>query len=157
MEIVSAWKTDDLQIEADAIRFWQSEVRLPSDVDPTVRAKELVTVAYYGTELTGLMTAEISKLNDHGYCFAFFRVAVSAHWRQMLISNRLKKEGLDVLEDWAFHHPEANLSGLMTTYEAPEYRVRKSKGVSNNIDLTLIDYNDIGDEVRVLWFKHFRV
>lgn len=159
VELVPAWKRNDDKISKDAIEFWQNLRVLPPGVTPEQRVSELCAVAYAGDKLIGISTVSLSQLAMVRCRVGFFRCSVNpAHiYRRMAL--RLTKYSRELLEQWSKSNPDEKVLGMATVLENPNFDLLGTRPVwrYGGADLTLIGYNELGQQVRLGWFDHARL
>lgn len=154
LEIRTAWKREDAELEQEAISFWENVVRLPTGTDPKKRAKELLTCAFADNVLVGLSTAEVMKIDQVRHNFAFHRIAIAREFRRQELMRRLVRANFSILAAWSVANPEAKLAGLATVFEAAEINAVKRPAVTEAPGLALVGFNQNGQQVRIRWFDH---
>lgn len=151
-----AWRLGDAAIERDAIDFWTRTGILPAGVTPQQRARELVAVAYREGRMVGVLTAKVGRLDQVRARLAFIRAAVGPEHRRGHISLVLYLYARDLLERWSAEHPEERLAGLGAFVEGRELAERARRG-NGPTRLGLIGFMPDGRQIRVCWFRDFRL
>jgi hypothetical protein len=151
-----AWRLDDQAIERDAVDFWTRTGILPPDVTPQQRAKELVAVAYKDSRIVGVLTAQVGRLAQVRARLAFVRGAVDPEHRRGHIGLVLFLYARDLLERWSADHPKERLAGLGAFVESKELAERAKRG-NGPTRLGLIGFTPDGRQIRVCWFRDFRL
>jgi hypothetical protein len=155
LEIVSAWRLNNENIERQAIQFWNSLKILPPGVDAAGRAKELVAVARLNAELAGVATAAIEEVPMVRSRFAMFRCSVAPEHRRSRIAAELIVYSKRVLEEWSLEHPEENVKGMGIILEAQIDRANEPLWARSG--LTLAGFTPRGQQIRLAWFAHARI
>jgi hypothetical protein len=155
LEITSAWRLNDNNIERQAIQFWDTLKILPPGIEPEARAKELVAVARLGGELAGVATAAIEDLPFVRSRFAMFRAAVAPQHRRSHIAYEILIYSRQVLERWSREHPDQNVKGMGVVLEAQLLRANEPIWPENG--LTLVGFTPLGQQIRLAWFDHARI
>lgn len=151
-----AWGLDDPVIVRDAKELWlRLGVLRPQGVDQ--RVSELCAAAYVGNTMVGVSTAYLADLAILKSRFAFFRCAVSTEHRRQWVSYRLAPYSRDVLEKWSLANPDEKIMGMAAVIEGGNYKERQREPVWPRSTLNVVGYNELGDQIRVAWFKHARV
>jgi len=151
-----AWRLDDEEIERDAVDFWTRTDILPPDVTAQERARELVAVAYKEGRTVGVLTAHVGRLAQVRARLAFVRGAVDPEYRRGHIGLVLYLYGRDLLERWSAEHPEERLAGVGAFVESKELSERARRG-NGPTRLGLIGFMPDGRQIRVCWFRDFRL
>jgi len=146
-----AWRLEDAAIERDAIDFWTR-----TDVTPQERARELVAVAYKEGRIVGVITAKLGRLAQVRARLAFLRSAVDLEHRRSHIGLVLYLYVRDLLERWSAEHPEERLAGLGAFIESKELAERSRRG-NGPTRMGLIGFTPDGRQIRVCWFREFRL
>jgi hypothetical protein len=157
LEIRTAWRLDDPQIEADAIEFWTRLGLLPAAIPPEQRVKELVAAAYRGGRLIAVSTAAIEWFDHLRARFAVLRGATDPEHRRSRAQLALAVPSRQALERWALDHPEEKLAGGLAFVNAAEWGDFAKMPVWPESELTFIGHASDGRQVRVAWFDHYRV
>lgn len=148
-----AWKLENAQFERDAIEMWTETGRLLPGVSAQARSKELAAVAYSGSRLVGISTAQVLMHEPLRQRFAFMR---------LLIRPEAEKSGLvvpltflfrETLRQWSIDNPQAEVAGYAAVIANHGYGARPVL----NAGLTLVGYTDKGSQIRVHWWDHFRL
>jgi hypothetical protein len=155
LEIVSAWRLDNQNIEREAIQFWNSLKILPPGVDPAARAKELVAVAHLNNELAGVATAAIEDVPLVRSRFAMFRCSVAPAHRRSRVGAELMVASKRILEQWSLEHPDEGVKGMGIVLEAQIDRANEP--VWPRSGLTLAGFTAQGQQIRLAWFAHARI
>jgi hypothetical protein len=155
LEIVSAWRLNNENIERQAIEFWNSLKILPAGVDAGARAKELVAVAHLNGAVAGVATASIEDLAFVRSRFAMFRCAVAPEHRRSRIAAELTVYSKNLLERWSLEHPDQDVKGMGILLEAQIDRA--SEPVWQRSGLTLAGFSPRGQQIRLAWFSHARI
>ncbi|NQU38050.1 MAG: hypothetical protein HQ526_10720 [Actinobacteria bacterium] len=121
IDLRSCWQRPDSQIHADAVAFWASQQLLPEDVDPLMRAKELIAVAYSGDRLVGVTTGVVGPLAQLRRDFVFLRCSVDANARRSGIAYQLTDHAIQALAGWAHTDPGNQVAGVAAIVESPEH------------------------------------
>ena len=154
--ITPVWRSNDQNIERQAIQFWQSQQILPPGVSAEGRAKELCAVAHRNGELAGVATASIDELAPLRARFAMFRCSVALQHRRSHVGYDLLLFSRRLLEEWARAHPEENVKGMGIVLEA-QIGDHAAEPVWPQTGLTIVGYAPNGRQIRVAWFAHARV
>jgi hypothetical protein len=151
-----AWRLGDLGIERDAVDFWTRAGILPAGVTPRERARELVAVVCKEDRLVGVLTAQVGRLAQVRARLAFVRGTVDPEYRRSHIGLVMLLYGRDLLERWSAAHPDERLAGIGAFVESKELseRARKPNGPTR---MGLIGYTPDGRQIRVCWFRDFRL
>jgi hypothetical protein len=152
-----AWRRDDPEIEADAIAFWNRLGILPPGVAPEARAKELAVAAYRDGRLIGVSTATLDRLDFLRARFAMLRAAVDPEYRRSRAAFGLALATRAVIERWSMEHPEERVAGLAAIIESPDLVARQKEPFWPNTKFGLVGYTREGRQIRVSWFKDFRL
>lgn len=147
------WHRQDRSAMNDAIAMWKREGILPADTSPERRAEEMVIAIYAGDEIAGCLTADIQILPRMREKFAFCRSFIAPAWRGKRLTDRLMIDGHEELCRWSKAHPGEKLAGCAAIYEN---RVLGNNPVEPS-GLCLIGYTPQGQQLRVLWFDHYRL
>ena len=151
-----AWRRDDPQIEDDAIAFWNRLGILPPGVRPEDRAKELIAAAYRDGRLVAVTTATIDRIERLRARMAIIRGATDPDFRRSHAQLALAVPSREALQNWALEHPEERLAGLIGLVEPAEWGEFARLPVWPGSGLALAGYDNLGRQVRVSWFEHFR-
>ena len=151
-----AWRRDDAEIEADAIAMWRRNDLLPDDVDPAVRAKELIAASYKDGRLAAVATATIAEIDFLRARFAIIRGATDARFRRSHAQLSLSVPSREALWSWAREHPEEKLAGAIVFVDRSEWGDFTRLPVWPESELELVGYDQHGRQIRVRWFEDFR-
>ncbi|MEA3015069.1 MAG: hypothetical protein QOD42_3614 [Sphingomonadales bacterium] len=151
-----AWRLGDEAIERDAIDFWTRTGILPAGVTPQERARELVAVVYKEGSMIGVLTAQVGRLAQVRARLAFVRGAVDPEYRRGHIGLVMYLYARDLLERWSAAHPEERLAGVGAFVESNELSERAKSG-NGPTRLGLIGFTPDGRQIRVCWFRDFRL
>ncbi len=154
LEIRTAWKRENADLEREAISFWENVVQLPGAADLKERAKELLAVAFADNVLVGISTAEIMRIDQIRHDFAFHRIAIAPEFRRQELMRRLVRANYSILAAWSLTNPEAKLAGLATVFEAAEINAVKRPPITEAPGLVLVGFNQNSQQVRIRWFDH---
>lgn len=151
-----AWRRGDPAIEADAVDFWTRLGLLPAGVAPEDRASELIAAAYGGERLAAVATATIEWMGPFGVNLAVIRGATDPEFRRSRAQLALAAPSREALIGWSKAHPEQRLAGAIAFVEAGEWGDFARVPVWPGSGLALAGYDDLGRQVRIAWFEHFR-
>jgi hypothetical protein len=157
VEFVPAWKRNDDKIGNDAIQFWRDLGVLPAGVTPEQRVTELCAAAYAGDELIGVSTVSLGQLPPVRCRVGFFRCSVNPAQIHRRIAWRLVKYSRELLEQWSKTNPGEKVLGMAAVLENPNFDLLGTRPVWRGSDLTLIGYNQLGQQIRLAWFDHARM
>lgn len=152
-----AWRRDDRKIEADAIAFWKRLKLLPPDVDPAMRAKELIAVVYKDDDIVGVHSATISYLEQVKSRLAMLRSAVDPACRRSRVSMALTLYSRALLETWSRDNPGERLGGLGAIIESRELAERGKEPYWPQTRFLLAGFLPDGRQLRISWFEDFRL
>ena len=155
LEITSAWRLNNENIERQAIQFWKTLQVLPPGVEPAFRAKQLVAIAQLAGELVAVSTATIEEVKAVRSRFAMFRTLVAPEHRRSRVASEMTVYAKHLLERWSLEHPEEDVKGMAIILEAPLSRANEP--VWQRSGLTLVGYTPAGHQVRLAWFEHARI
>jgi hypothetical protein len=155
LEIASAWRLNNDNVEREAIQFWNRLMILPAGVDAAARAKELVAVAHLNGEVAGVATASIEDLAFVRSRFAMFRCAVAPEHRRSRIAAELTVYSKNLLERWSLEHPDEDVKGMGILLEAQIDRANQP--VWQRSGLTVAGFTPRGQQIRLAWFSHARI
>jgi hypothetical protein len=155
------WRSATAGMRADAKALWTRLGILPSGVDADKRADELCAVAYQGTELVGVSTAGIARIESLRQKFAMVRVLVIPRFRSYLMSWKLSGIAYDGLQAWSQSNPHEQVMGMGSVIENEGVNAMRSPpfwplrpGDPPRSGSVLIGYTDKNEQVRVAWFDH---
>jgi hypothetical protein len=151
-----AWRRGDPAIEADAVDFWNRLGLLPPGVRPEDRASELIAAAYSGDRLVAVATATIEWIAPFGVNLAVIRGATDPEFRRSRAQLALAAPSRAALIDWSMAHPEERLAGAIAFVEGGEWGDFAKVPVWPGSGLAHAGYDDLGRQVRIAWFEHFR-
>jgi hypothetical protein len=151
-----AWRRDDPEIVADAIDFWARNDLLPPGVDPAHRAGELIAAAYKDGRLASVATATIERIDQLRARFAVIRGATDREFRRSHAQLALAAPSREALRSWAVAHPDEKVAGAVAFVEAREWGDFARLPIWPESGLSLAGYDQLGRQVRVRWFDHFR-
>jgi hypothetical protein len=157
VEFVSVWKRNDEKIGKDAIAFWRDLRVLPPGVAPEQRVGELCAAAYAGDKLIGVSTVSLGQLPTVRCRVGFFRCSVNPAHIHRRIAWRLLKYSRELLEQWSKCHPNEKVLGMAAILENPNFDLLGTRPIWRGSDLTLIGYNQLGQQIRLAWFDHARM
>jgi hypothetical protein len=157
VELVPVWKRNDNKIGKDAIEFWRNLGVLPRGVSPEQRVSELCAAAYAGDELIGVSTVSLGQLAPVRCRVGFFRCSVKPAHIHRRIAWRLAKYSRDLLEQWSKSNPDEKVLGMAAILENPNFDLLGTRPIWRRADLTLIGYNQLGQQIRLAWFDHARM
>lgn len=149
-----AWQKNDPELERLAKEFWSGhDVRLPKNVSPDNRARELCVVAYHDGRTVGVSTATIERIPQFRSRMAVYRCSVSLAFRRTPLSWRITEYSQSVLERWSLENPGQKVMGLLAVMQNRELVVRYPQvfGVAN---MVFAGFDPAGYPIRVAWFKH---
>ena len=150
-----AWRLGDEKIVQDAKEFWRAQdVMGPEDMER--RASQLVTVAYAGEKIIGVLTARLMDLDILRARFAMFRALVAPEWRRRTVAYQLTASARDLLEQWSLDNPQEKIVGMVAAIQADEFKERRHSPTvpEFGLNFNLIGYTEAGEQIRVIWFKH---
>lgn len=153
IKYVKTWQKNDARIEQDVLQAWKDHNILPTGAAPLQRVKEVCVVAYDGDKIAGISTMELVEYPPLRQRFGFFRAFTLPDYGRQDIARHLAVHCRDVLCQWSLDHPRAKIAGMMAIYQAKGLG-HKPVGFSG---LTLIGYNSLGHQVRVIWFDHAEI
>jgi len=153
VEMRVAWRRNDLEIERDAIGFWQRLGNLPTDTAPEERAKEVVLAAYHEGRLVGVTTAEVGIVPQVRARLAMLRGSVDPAYRRTGIGLAMYPRALDALEEWAAANPDEAVKGVGGIIEAPELADLQRVPYWPQVRNGLIGFTPDGRQIRVRWFR----
>lgn len=151
-----AWRRDDPGIEADAIAMWTRLGVLPADAEPEKRAKQLVSAVYIGGELAAVATAvpeEISFLRARMFVI---RGMTAPEFRRSHAQIALAGPSMTTLAEWAKANPEEKIAGMIGFVKPGAWGEAARMPVGPFYGWQLVAYTHDGQQVRVVWFDHFR-
>ncbi|MES1991164.1 MAG: hypothetical protein V4441_09465 [Pseudomonadota bacterium] len=151
---VEAWRKNDPQLEADAMRAWSTAGILPKSDGPEIRVKQLALVAYVDGNLAGLSTLNVRRYEPLKQQFAFMRGFVMPEFRMHEVGRDMMAETLKMIEQWAFEHQDEQIAGMMAVVQIPGVG---KEPTGWKIKATLISYVNGNQQLRLKWFDHFRV
>jgi len=151
-----AWRRDDPVIAADAIDFWTRNDLLPPGVDPGGRARELIAAAYKDGSLAAVSTATIERIDQLRARFAVIRGATDKAFRRSHAQLALAVPSHEALCSWAVAHPDEKVAGAIAFVDAREWGDFARLPIWPESNLSLAGYDQLGRQVRVRWFDHFR-
>lgn len=149
-----AWRKFDRNLERDATEFWRaSGKRLPANVQPEERARELCAVAYRDERPVGVSTATLEMVPQFRCRMAVYRCSVTIGLRRTPLSWRITEYSQVVLERWSLEHPDEKVMGLYAVMQSRELVTRYPQvfGVAN---MLFAGFTPVGFPIRVCWFKH---
>jgi len=150
----AAWRKADSEIERDAKEFWRGGgVRLPRDVNPDERARELCAIAYHDDRTVGVSTATIELVQQFRCRMAVYRCAVTLGLRHTPLSWQITEYSQQVLQQWSLENPHENVMGLMAIIQSRELVTRYPQ-VFAPANMVFTGFNRSGFPIRVAWFKH---
>jgi hypothetical protein len=156
VKLVPAWKRDNGKIGKDAVDFWRHLQVLPPGVSPEQRVNELCAAAYAGDELIGVSTVSLGQLAPVRCRVGFFRCSVNPAHIHRRIAWRLAKYSRELLEQWSKSNPDGKVLGMVAVLENPNFDLLGTRPIWRGADLTLIGYNQLGQQIRLAWFDHAR-
>jgi hypothetical protein len=159
LDLRTAWRLADPQLQQDAIDFWTRWNLLPANVWPPHRATELCVVAYVDGEVAAVSTAELAPLHQLRARFAMFRCAVAPPYRRGPVVAELAESSRLALMDWARAHPEERIKGMATVTETPGLLKMKQTAIwrYKDLRLVLVGFTGEGHPIRVAWFPGARL
>ncbi len=150
----NVWLKNDEQAERDAIAAWTAANILPRGVDPAVRAKELLVLAYAGGALAAITTATIEHMPMLRAKFAVFRLFVAPAQRRQGLAGPMTHESFQAMRDYALAHPAERIGGL-AAYVTTHEHLRTPYTPSER--LMLIGYSENNNPIIAKWFDHFEL
>lgn len=157
LDIRPAWRLHDARLEADAIAFWNRLGRLPADVTPEDRAKELAAVAYRDGQVIGVMTATLQRIDFLRARFAMIRGLVDPAHRRSYAVSQLGGMTRRVIERWSAENPAERVAGLGAIIESREFSAFEKAPIWPNTRLAVAGYTPDGRQIRIAWFDDFRL
>jgi hypothetical protein len=160
VQLLRAWRLDDLMIMEDAGTFWRHLRALPPQVSPEERAKELCVVAYVGDQLVGVSTVSLELHPRLRARVGVFRCLVSPEYVHRRLAKRLTDYSRLVLEEWSRENPHERVLGMLFVLESPKFDLLEKRPVwrgSNDAHYWLIGFTPKGQQIRLTWFKHARL
>jgi hypothetical protein len=152
-----AWRRDDPRIQADAIEMWARLGILPPDVEPEERARQLVAAVYQGDRLAAVCTAVEEQINFLRARFLVLRSMTDPEFRRSHAQIALGVTVMETLTKWAPAHPDEGIAGLIGFVEPGAWGERARRPVGLIWPWTLAAYTRDGQQVRVIWFDHYRL
>jgi hypothetical protein len=153
LRLAEAWQKQDFALETAAIGFWRRNDLLPPRVDERARARQLSVVAYVGDEVAGVSTLVLRVIPQVKSKLAMFRCSVSPAYRRFGVAAALAVASRDASEAWARRYPEHELKGMGCVVQGAELSEKKEQAVWPLSGLSLVGYNNRGEQIRVVWFK----
>lgn len=154
IEYVVAWHKDDPKLEAGARTIWSEPGILPDLREIETRVKQLAIVAYSDGQLAALTTLNVRPFQHLRQKFAFIRGFVTPAFRMNAVGRDIMVETHTMIENWALNNPDEKLAGMAAIFQVPGVGERP---VTRSTGMTLVGYTPENEQVRVAWFKHFRV
>ncbi|HTU11393.1 MAG TPA: hypothetical protein VMG08_10910 [Allosphingosinicella sp.] len=152
------WQTDDAEAQADAIGYWTRLGNLPHNASAEERAKELVCTVRDGTgRLVGLVTGRMGLIDQVRARLAFLRGSIEPEHRRGRVGFALMLFTRAAMERWSAEHPEEKLAGFGGFMEAEELKERGRQPYWPMTRFGLIGYLPDGRQIRVGWFRDFRL
>ena len=152
VKFLPAWKLENPQFERDAIAMWTETGRVPG-VAAQARSKELAALAYSGSRLVGISTAQVLMHEPLRQRFAFMRLMIRPEAEKSGLVVPLTFLFRETLRQWSLDNPQADVAGYAAVIANRGYGQRPVL----NAGLTLVGYTDKGSQVRVHWWDHFRL
>lgn len=149
----TAWRKNDGALETDAAAIWTAANNLPTGAIH-VRMKQLALVAYEGDTPVGLTTLNIRPYEPVRQKFVFIRGTVLPDKRLQAVGINLMIETYRTIEAWAKEHPEEGIAGMIAVFQVPGIG---EIPFGTTIRFTLVGYTNENQQVRMVWFDHFRV
>ncbi|HTE78320.1 MAG TPA: hypothetical protein VK653_16500, partial [Xanthobacteraceae bacterium] len=63
----------------------------------------------------------------------------------------------ELLEQWSKSNPDEKVLGMAAVLENPNFDLLGTRPIWRGADLTLIGYNQLGQQIRLAWFDHARM
>jgi GNAT superfamily N-acetyltransferase len=157
MTFIHAWRREDPKVAADVRAFWTALGLSAEECER--RLAELCVVVYVDGELAGVSTAVPTYWLPLRATFANLRCAVAPAFRRHDLAARILSHARIVLEAWSAAHPEERLMGYGVVLQSAELRDKQREPLWPylGVDLTLVGYNERGEQMRVCWFNHARL
>jgi len=156
-DIRLAWRRNDPQIGADAIEMWSRLGILPQDVKPDDRAKQLVSAAYSEGRIAAVATGVVEYIDFLRERFLVMRSMTAPDFRRTHAQVALALPTMPFLEEWAKAHPEERIAGLIGFVEPGAWGEAARLPRGPYFGWTLVGYTQDGQQVRVVWFDHYRI
>jgi hypothetical protein len=153
----TVWPAPDATVERDVLEFWEHEKLLPANADRAARVKELCVVAYDGPIVVGSVEAHLNYVDFLCARMATFRVAVAVSHRRSHVATTITLEAQKVLEGWSLAHPEEKLMGIGGNTQARNLSDKLREAVLQPTGFALVNYNEKGEQYRLVWFKHANI
>jgi hypothetical protein len=150
----TAWRKNDKALESDATTIWTNAANLPQETSVTERLKEVALIAYEDDVPVALTTLNVQVYNPVRQKFAFIRGTVLPDKRLQAIGINLMIETYKMIEAYAKDHPAEAIAGMISVFQVPGIG---EIPYGNSIGTVLIGYTNENQQVRLVWFKHFRV
>lgn len=157
IEVSNAWRKENPRYDADAVEFWLEHGLLIDRAVAEKRSEQLVLVGYDGDKLAGIATAVRMYHEPLRHHFMFYRVAIDPEYRRQQVMTKIAAQSVDILQPWFANHPQEEVAGLLTVYDAPYLRAGDQPATSEIMNFVLCGYNPSGRQIRVRWFDHARV
>ena len=151
-----AWRRDDPRIEADAIAMWTRLGVLPSDVTPEERARQLVAAVYIGDSLAAVSTAALEQVGFLRARMLVVRSMTAPEFRRSHAQIALAMPTRSVLEAWAKANPDEKVAGMIGFVAPGAWGEAARMPVGPYLGWQLVAYTHDSQQVRVIWFDHFR-
>jgi hypothetical protein len=151
---LDVWQDCPADLQERVRRLWTVSGALRDEVEIEHRLLQLCFLGLHDRDVIGVSTVCRGLVEPLGREFYFFRCLVASAYRRHGVATQLAVRCRNRLESWALDHPDEGVSGMATVVEAPELAKRSRLPVWPNSGLTLIGYNERGQQMRVVWFKH---
>ena len=139
------------------IAFWTRLKAMPPEVDPKVRARQLVHVALDGENVAGVTTAEAVLVPDLGNQKMFsFRVLINPDYHIPGLVDKISVLTRDYLES-LFKAGKTDCIGVITRVENQKLLKNRREAVYRTTKLTFIGRSKDGYDLRVYYFEGAKI
>ncbi|HKR23933.1 MAG TPA: GNAT family N-acetyltransferase, partial [Allosphingosinicella sp.] len=157
VELRPAWRLGDRRLEQDAIDFWTRLNLLPPGADPEQRAGELAAIAYKDGRVAGVTTIALARMEQVRARLGMMRGAVDPEHRRSGVGLALLFFTRPLIERWSMDHPEERVAGLGAVMQTPDLAAWEAQPYWPKTGFGLIGFAPDGNQVRVSWFRDFRL
>jgi len=150
----TAWRRNDEDLQRDAKAFWQSHTRLPANVTPDERARELCAVAFRDDSAVGVSTATVELIPQFRCHMAVYRCSVAKGFLALPpLSWSITDYSRTVLEQWSLENPGEKVMGLFAVVQARAL-IERYPHIVGPAQMNFAGFTPAGFPVRVAWFRH---
>ena len=157
IELRAAWRSDDPEMERNAIAFWRRLGNLPAAATPEERVREVVVAAYSGDRMVGVVTASVGLFEQVRARVAMLRGSVDPEFRRSHVGIAMFPRALEILEAWGAANPGERVAGIGGILESRELIAAQQLPCWPQSRFNLAGFTPDGRQIRLRWFRDFRL